>query len=162
MKHQHAQTSHQQHYGHLLLMLGLSAAAMFVLMYAMVDQPGNVYVNVNQLYMALLMVAPMAIIELVVMRSMYPNRLLNRAIMAASATVLLGSWLLIRQQAAVGDAQFLRSMIPHHGGAILMCEQSAIDAPEVQALCRAIIQSQQSEIAQMKALLGESAAQAAR
>jgi uncharacterized protein (DUF305 family) len=26
-------------------------------------------------------------------------------------------------QGAVGDDQFLRSMIPHHSGAILMCEQ---------------------------------------
>lgn len=148
----HAQTQ-TGHYRHLLVMLVLSGASMYALMYAMVDRFANVYLNVNQLYMAALMVAPMAIIELVVMRSMYGNQRLNMAIMAGSIVVLLGAWIMIRQQTAVTDAQFLRSMIPHHAGAILMCERAPIDDVEIRALCRSILEGQASEIALMKAKL---------
>ncbi|MBD4094069.1 DUF305 domain-containing protein, partial [Xanthomonas citri pv. citri] len=53
-------------------MMGLSFVAMYALMYAMVDQWANVYNNVNQFYMAGLMAAPMLLIELWLMSSMYP------------------------------------------------------------------------------------------
>jgi uncharacterized protein (DUF305 family) len=46
-------------------------------------------------------------------------------------------------------------MIPHHAGAILMCEQAALDDPEVKTLCREIIAGQQAEIVRMKAKLRE-------
>ena len=59
----------------------------------------------------------------------------------------------IRRQVAIGDVQFLKSMIPHHASAILMCKQAPIDALEIKHLCQAIISSQQSEIDQMKAML---------
>ena len=59
----------------------------------------------------------------------------------------------MRTQAVVGDAQFLRSMIPHHSGAILMCEQSAITDPEIVRLCGEIVKTQKEEIAQMQAIL---------
>lgn len=41
-------------------------------------------------------------------------------------------------------------MIPHHAGAILMCEQAPIQDSEIKTLCRGIIASQQAEIHQMK------------
>ena len=50
---------------------------------------------------------------------------------------------------------FLRSMIPHHAGAILMCEQAPIQDAEIRQLCQTIISSQQQEIDQMKAKLAE-------
>jgi uncharacterized protein (DUF305 family) len=127
--------------------------AMYVLMYAMVDRFANVYANVNQAYMAALMTSPMLIIEIVLMRMMYPNARLNAAILAAAALLLLGTFLLIRQQTAVGDTQFLRSMIPHHAGAILMCEQAPIEDPQIRELCTGIIESQQDEIDWMAAKL---------
>lgn len=144
---------HQNHYVHLGIMTVLSFIAMFILMYAMVDRFANVYSNLNQAYMAGLMAAPMAIIELLVMRSMYKNARANAAILAGSAVALLAFFLLIRQQAAIGDAQFLRSMIPHHAGAILMCEKAPVADAEIQKLCAEIIASQQREIDQMKAIL---------
>ncbi len=84
----HAHSS-KSHYSHLLLMAGLSFVAMYVLMYAMGDSIRNVYPNFNQLYMAGLMTAPMVIIELCVMRNMYPNRKANAAIIAGSAIALV-------------------------------------------------------------------------
>jgi hypothetical protein len=141
------------HYPHLYLMAALSFVAMFILMYAMVDQFSNVFVNLNQAYMAGLMASPMVLIELIVMRAMYPNKRLNAIIAGVSVFVLALFWILIRQQTAIGNSQFLRSMIPHHAGAILMCEQLQADDAEIKQLCGEIIKSQNKEIGQMKAKL---------
>lgn len=141
------------HYIHLLIMAVLSFIAMYIFMYAMVDRFENVYPNLNQAYMAALMAAPMVMIELVVMRSMYKNRTANIAVLVASILVLALSWFFIRQQILIGDNQFLKSMIPHHAGAILMCEQASIQDAEVTKLCKEIISSQQREIDQMKGIL---------
>jgi uncharacterized protein (DUF305 family) len=142
-------------YRRLLPMAALSLVSMYVLMYAMVNTRANVYLNINQFYMAGLMTAPMVVIELALMRSMYPDKKLNLVITAISLVGLAAFWSLIRQQAGVSDRQFLRSMIPHHAGAILMCEKASIEDPEIQDLCKGIRGSQQSEIDQMKAKLAE-------
>jgi uncharacterized protein (DUF305 family) len=144
---------HEHHYRRLLLMAGLSFAAMYAVMYAMVDSWSSVYANLNQAYMAGLMTAPMIVFELFLMRPMYRNTRWNAIILAVSVVGGIACFALIRQQAAIGNRQFLRSMIPHHGGAILMCAQAAIDDPAIEALCRNIVSSQRAEIAQMKALL---------
>ena len=152
----HAGTASKDHggmYGRLALMLALSFVAMFVLMYAMVDRAGNALPNVNQAYMAALMTAPMAVLEMALMGAMYPDAKRNRIILVAGVVVGLLSWFAIRQQVAIGDRQFLRSMIPHHAGALLMCRQAKLSDPEVVALCQGIEASQTREIAQMKALL---------
>ena len=62
-------------------------------------------------------------------------------------------FLFIRNQTAIRDAEFLRSMIPHHAGAILMCEQASIQDAEIKELCSNILSGQQAEIRQMKAKL---------
>ena len=143
----------KSHYLQFYGMVALTFVSMYVLMYAMVNAFGNVYANLNQFYMAGLMVAPMAIVELVLMRAVYRNKRLNAAIIAISSAALIVFWALIRQQAGIGDRQFLRSMIPHHASAILMCEKAPISDPAIKDLCRNIIASQQAEIDQMKALL---------
>ena len=146
---------HDRHYRHLFIMAVLSFIAMYILMYAMVNSIGNVYNNFNQFYMAGLMTAPMVLIELTVMRAMYQNKKRNALIIAASVIAAVMFFLLIRQQTAITDKQFLRSMIPHHAGAILMCEQASIQDTEIKALCETIISSQQAEIDQMQAKLLE-------
>lgn len=146
---------HSKHYWHLLIMAALSFVAMYILMYAMVDRFANVYPNVNQLYMAGLMTAPMILIELFVMQSMYMNKMLNIVIVSVSSILLIVFFLLIRYQTAVGDTQFLKSMIPHHAAAILMCNEAPVQDPDIQELCRNILSNQQSEIDQMKAKLHE-------
>jgi uncharacterized protein (DUF305 family) len=151
-------TSHmtENHYTHLGIMVALSFVTMYILMYAMANSIGDVYANINQAYMAGLMAAPMVVIELVVMRAMYHNVTLNRALIGLSAAAGLLLFLFIQQQTAVGDRQFLRSMIPHHSAAILMCRQASLQDARVRTLCQAVISSQQREIDQMKAILRES------
>jgi hypothetical protein len=136
--------------------LGLMAAAMFAvmygLMYAMVDRLENVYSNINQFYMAGLMTAPMILLELAIMRTMYKSRAANAAIVAVCVLAFAGSWIGIRGQIGVTDNQFLRSMIPHHASAVLMCEEAPVQDREVRSLCQNIVRSQQAEIEQMKAI----------
>ena len=142
-----------KHYVRLLLMAIFSFVSMYILMYAMVDAFENVRPNVNQAYMAGLMTAPMVVIELALMGSMYPHKRMNALIVAGSIAALAVLWFLIRGQVAVTDRQFLKSMIPHHGGAILMCEKAPLTDAGVRSLCGRIISSQQSEIREMNALL---------
>jgi uncharacterized protein (DUF305 family) len=124
-------------------------------MYSMVNTIDNVYNNFNQFYMAAIMTAPMVIFEVLLMSSMYQNKKLNALIIAASVAGLVIFFLFIRQQTAISDRQFLRSMIPHHAGAILMCEESPIEDAEIKDLCQSIVESQQEEISQMEAKLKE-------
>jgi uncharacterized protein (DUF305 family) len=153
--HKDHASMNEGHYRHLLIMILLSFISMYILMYAMVDTIGNVYNNFNEFYMAGLMTAPMVPIELFVMRAMYQNKRLNTLIISASLIALLGFFMLIRQQTAISDRQFLRSMIPHHAGAILMCEHASLNDPQIKELCETIIQGQQAEIDQMKSKLRE-------
>ena len=70
----------ENHYRHLFIMTVLSLVSMYVLMYAMVNSLENVFHNLNQVYMAAFMTAPMVIIELTVMRGMYHERRLNHGV----------------------------------------------------------------------------------
>ena len=144
---------HGGHYGRLAAMAVLSWLAMYILMYAMVDAFENVFANLNQFYMAGLMTAPMILIELALMAAMYPNRKLNIAVVAVTLVLAVLFWTGIRQQTAISDNEFVRSMIPHHAGAILMCRKNRLSDPDLRQLCNEIIASQQSEIARMKVKL---------
>ena len=143
----------KDHYKKLLIMAVLSFISMYALMYAMVDTFANVVPNINQFYMAGLMTAPMLIIEIALMGSMYMDKKLNVIIIATSSVLLIAFFVFVRQQSAVSDKQFLKSMIPHHASAILMCEKADIQDPEIKELCKSIISSQQEEIDQLKAKL---------
>lgn len=141
------------HYVPLAIMTGVSFIAMYVLMYSMVDRLGYVYNSVNQVWMAALMAAPMVLIELAVMGAMYPDKRLNAVLMAGSVVAAIVFFALIRYQTGIGDVQFVRSMIPHHSGAILMCREASVTDAELKKLCGEIIQGQQREIDQMQAIL---------
>jgi hypothetical protein len=133
--------------------------AMYALMYAMVDRFAHVYHSLNQIYMAALMTGAMVVLELVFMRHMYPDRKRNAVVIVLSLVVLAASWFGIRQQWGIGDRQFLRSMIPHHSGAILMCNEATVSNPRIRALCGDIESSQQREIELMEELLKASKAE---
>lgn len=153
----HARSAHHEGgskpYMMLAVNLGLSLLVMYLAMFAMIWSWGEFIQNVNFFYMALVMWAPMGAIMLVTMGGMYRNRRLNAALYLAFAAIFVLSLLGIRQQSLVGDDQFLRSMIPHHSGAILMCEEAKLTDPEIRQLCGEIIQAQKEEIAEMKRIL---------
>jgi uncharacterized protein (DUF305 family) len=131
----------------------LSFISMYVLMYAMVDSAGEIFNSFNQVYMAGLMTAPMVVIELLLMSGMYHNKKLNALLMGVSVVAGILCFAFIRQQTQISDRQFLRSMIPHHSGAILMCREANVQDQRIRELCKTIISSQRDEIDLMTKLL---------
>jgi uncharacterized protein (DUF305 family) len=87
------------------------------------------------------------------MRAMYSDMKMNMIFGGAALAALVIFFLGIRAQTAVGDTQFIKSMIPHHAGAILMCGQATITDAELKKLCDEIVRGQQQEIDQMKKIL---------
>lgn len=141
------------HYVKLAINLAISTLVMYFAMFAMIDGLDDFYNNINMFYMALMMAAPMAVLMLLMMGSMYRNRTLNLALYVGFTGLFIAAFAFTRGQTLVGDEQFLRSMIPHHSGAILMCREAALTDPELVALCDNITRSQREEIVQMKSIL---------
>ena len=137
----------------LAVMTVLSFIAMYLLMYTMIDGWSDFYPSVSMAYMAGSMTAAMVVIELIVMSSMYKNVRLRNILIAASALLLVAFVMFTRYQTGIYDSDFLRSMIPHHSGAILMCANTNLTDPEIKELCREITAGQKQEIEQMKAMM---------
>lgn len=140
-------------YGKFLLMLGLSFVVMYAVMFSNVADISHIHLSLNRLYMTILMVAPMALIMLGVMRSMYKDKKQNTIIVVTSIVATVGAFIMLRNQAFVGDDGFVKSMIPHHSSAILVSGEAQISDPELQKLAQEIIKSQKEEIAEMEGIL---------
>lgn len=140
-------------YKKLAITIAINSVVMFFLTYVMIDSMEHFLLNINKVYMTLMMVAPMVVLMLIVMGSMYKNKQLNLALIVIFVALFAGVFWLARTQTPVGNEQFLRSMIPHHSSAILMCEESAINDPEILSMCEEIVATQEEEIAQMEDIL---------
>lgn len=142
-------------YSKLALMTLVTFFIMLALMYAMVDKYSNMYLNINQIYMTLLMSTTMVATELLVMGSMYDDSRMNFIILSACAVVFVFSLWGIRKQGLVGKKQFLKSMIVHHGAAELMAQQTLkqTNDPNIKDIAQRIISAQACEINYMKQLL---------
>ena len=135
------------------VMILTSTVVMYGVMYLNTYAFQHVYFSETRLYMALLMGATMAALMLLFMRGMYRNAALNAAVLGASAlSFTVGLWL-VRSQATIEDASWMRAMIPHHSIAILTSERARISDPRVRALADQIIESQRKEIEDMQRLL---------
>ena len=130
----------------------LSLMVMYLVMYTMIDGWGDYRNNLNMLYMALTMWAPMGILMMATMAGMYRDARTNMALYFVFAVVTLGSFWATRSQALIDDRQFIQSMIPHHSGAILMCREAKLRDPELVKLCQEISQGQRREIEQMNTI----------
>ena len=139
-------------------MIATSTAVMFGLMYLNTYALDHIFFSETRAYMALVMGATMAVIMLVFMLGMYPNRRLNLAILAASVAVFVLALWLVRSQASVDDVSYMRAMIPHHSIAILTSERAHIRDPRVRKLADGIISAQRREIDEMKMLIKDLAA----
>ena len=140
-------------YTKLAIAIGINTIVMFLLTYALIDSFDHFYANINRMYMAVIMALPMVIVMLLVMRKMYPDAKMNGVLHVSAAVAFVVVLWLMRSQTPVGDGQFLRSMIPHHSSAIVMCEEAAITDPDIRTLCDEIVKTQKEEIAEMKRLL---------
>ncbi len=140
-------------YKQFFLMLGASYVVMYWVMYLNVAEFDHIYIGLTRLYMTTLMIAPMALIMLGFMRSMYTDKRTNGLIIGGSVAVFTVVLILLRTQTFVSDEQYMQAMIPHHSSAILVSKEANLKDPEVQKLARDIIEAQKREIAEMKAIL---------
>jgi Domain of unknown function (DUF305) len=140
-------------YAKLAITLSINTIVMFFLTMAFIERADHFYINLSNFYMALLMVAPMAVLMIAVMGGMFPNKKLNLTLIAGFVALFGAALWLGRVEILVGNEQFLKAMIPHHSRAILVCEQASITDPEIARLCGQIIESQRREIGQMQEIL---------
>ena len=139
-------------YRSLALQTIVSGVIMYLVMFVMIDRLSSFYNNLNMLYMTLMMVAPMVVLMIVAMPHMFPSKRANAALLVGSAVVFVASFALIRTQTTIGDTAFLRSMIPHHSGAILMCREAKLADSELKTLCDEIMAAQREEIDKMTSI----------
>lgn len=146
----HGMSKH--HYIMFAVNMVLSLIVMYFVMFSMTDGWGDFRNNLNMVYMALTMVAPMGIIMLATMGGMYTNKGLNLALYAGLAVLFVVAFTGTRTQALIDNRQFIDSMIPHHSGAILMCREASLTDQDLVNLCGAIAKTQREEIEQMEVI----------
>ena len=136
-------------------MIATSTVVMFALMYLNTYALDHIFYSQTRMWMALLMGATMAAVMMAFMWPMYENKRVNAAIIGASAIVFAADLWLARSQQTVGDASYMRAMIPHHSIAVLTSERAHIKDPRVRRLADEILAAQLREIDEMKKLISE-------
>ena len=134
-------------------MMIISFLVMYSVMFLNMDSIDHYHTSLTRLYMTILMVSPMEILMVVMMGKMYPNKKLNRLIIAVAVIAFCGTLIAMRTQSPISDVQYMKAMIPHHSSAIMTSKNANIKDPEVKRLSEQIIKSQQEEIQQMETIL---------
>ncbi|WAJ31250.1 DUF305 domain-containing protein [Antarcticirhabdus aurantiaca] len=142
-------------YARFAAMIATSTVVMFGLMYLNTYALDHVFYSQTRTWMAVVMGAVMALIMMGFMWSMYRNRTLNAAILAASVVVFAGALWLVRSQETVYDVAYMKAMIPHHSIAIMTSERAHIRDPRVRKLADEIIEAQVREIGEMERLIAD-------
>jgi uncharacterized protein (DUF305 family) len=140
-------------YKKMALMLAVSFCIMYGVMFLNADKISDIYLSLTRTYMALLMTAPMALLMLGMMRSMYTLKKLNLLVIIVSIAIFTFALTALRSQAFVSDAQYIKAMIPHHSSAIMTSKNVNIKDSELRRLSDSIIKSQEREIQHMKKIL---------
>lgn len=135
------------------LMIATSTLLMFFMMYFNLFSFSHFFFSQTRLFMALMMGAAMAIIMLIFMWKMYPNKKANFVILCGSILLFAGSLFMVRSQTAVDDVAWMKAMIPHHSIAILTSDRANLTDPEVKELAKKILEAQEAEIDEMKELI---------
>ena len=82
-----AHAGNQGHYGRLMVELAIDFVIMYLVMFTMIRSLDHFYNNINNVWMTLMMVTPMALVMLAAMRSMFPSRKRNLLVIAGAALV---------------------------------------------------------------------------
>ena len=158
-RERHSSTTHSgPSYGRFLAMVGTSTAIMFGLMYLNTYSIEHLYWSETRFYMTFVMGAVMAVVMLLFMWGMYKNMAANVAILAGSAVLFAGALWLVRSQETIQDESWMSAMIPHHSIAIMTSKRAEITDPRVKTLAEEIVVAQNREIAEMRYLLADIAA----
>lgn len=130
----------------------VSLAIMYLGMFTMIDGWQDFRVNLNMVYMAVTMAAPMGIVMLATMGDMYTNQRVNLVLHVGLVVLFIAAFGATRTQAVIDDEALIDSMVPHHSGAILMCREASLENQQLVALCGRIERVQRSEIELMNAI----------
>lgn len=152
-KNQSMQKMQGMSYKKFTVMMIISFIIMYTVMFLNIDKLNHYHTSLTRIYMTILMVAPMAVVMLLMMGKMYPNKKLNTTIVVAAIVVFALTLTGLRTQTPIADVQYMKAMIPHHSSAIMVSKHADIKDPEVRKLADSIIASQEREIAQMEGIL---------
>ncbi|WP_258102205.1 DUF305 domain-containing protein [Marinoscillum pacificum] len=135
------------------VMMAISFVIMYAVMFLNADVLSHVMLSTTRTYMAILMIAPMAISMMFFMWGMYKNKLVNYIILGTSTIIFIATLTMLRQQTFISDVQWMKAMIPHHSSAIMVSQKAHLKDPEAIKLAKEIIEAQEQEIAQMKKII---------
>lgn len=124
----------------------------FIMSNIMIYKMSHLYNTSNKIYMGIFMAALMGIFELWLMEDRN-DHFFTYNILFLLLTIF--SAIAIRNQIFINDDQYLKSMIEHHSGALLMSHKFILKTKDKQLikLANNIIKSQSSEINHMKQLI---------
>jgi uncharacterized protein (DUF305 family) len=142
-------------YSRFLGTIAVSTLVMFMMMYLNTWDVSHVRFSQTRAWMALYMGGGMAIVMLVAMWSMFPDRKGNLAVLGLAALAFALGLFMVRSQATVDQVSWMKAMIPHHSIAILTSTRAELQDPRVRDLADGIIETQRREIAEMEALIAD-------
>ncbi|WP_346237136.1 DUF305 domain-containing protein [Niabella insulamsoli] len=142
-----------RNYRKLFATMAISLLIMYFIMFLNMDRAAHYHTSLTRAYMAILMVAPMAILMIMMMGKMYASKKKNGLIIIAAIIVFAAALTGLRTQTPVNDIQYMKAMIPHHSSAIMTSKHAHIQDPEVRKLADSIIASQEREIREMETMI---------
>src|SRR5690606_17927734 len=141
MEMQSQKHSMKMGWGRFAAMIATSTFIMFFLMYQLVYSFDHATFSVNRLVASLVMGCVMTVVMLGFMWSMYEGKGTKVAVIVVAAVLGLMLLSMNRGQVLIGDANFMRAMIPHHSIAINNARKASISDPRVRMLADQIIGS---------------------
>jgi hypothetical protein len=135
----------------LLIMTAIMLIAGYFIMTAMLTE--NKTINLNKIYMVLLMALAGVIAQVLVMHR--PLVAADVLILGVTALLSIALVIALRRQEQIGDEEFLKAMIEHHGMALVMAGRIGAKSQraDVRALAAKIESAQKCEIGQMREML---------
>ena len=153
-----AHSKNEGNYKRFMAMVGTSTAIMFGLMYLNTYSLPHVMWSETRFWMTFVMGAVMAVVMLLFMWGMYKNTAKNWIIIGVAVVTFALALFLVRSQATIDDREYMSAMVPHHSIAIMTSERAGIEDARVRQLANDIIRAQRKEIAEMKWLIDDIAA----
>ncbi len=154
----HDQSGHTSPYLRFFAMIATSTLVMYGLMYLNTFALEHIYFSQTRMWMALYMGSVMTIVMLAFMLGMYRSKMVNTAIFGGAAVAFALFLWLVRSQETVEDVAWMKAMIPHHSIAVLTSTRADLTDPRVRKLADEIIHAQNREIAEMRWLIEDIAA----
>ncbi len=152
-QHKNMHNIQSMSYKKFSLTMFISFLIMYIVMFLNVIEIKHYHTSITRIYMAILMVASMAVVMMLMMGKMYSDKNINMGITIGGVVIFIVVLFALRSQTPISDVQYMKAMIPHHSSAILTSERADIKDLEVKKLAEDIIKAQRKEIAEMEALL---------